>query len=115
MQMYYGVTLEISSMAGDVYLNHLLGFVVEAPAILGTIFAVSRMGRRSSAAALLVGGEGGYSCSCPSCRSAATCFTKMLRCGMLPGPAASGQEYVWNEDVCWLVWLQEELHALSAG
>ena len=56
MQMYYGVTLEISSMSGNVYLNQFLGFVVEAPAILGTIFAVGRMGRRSIAAALLLEG-----------------------------------------------------------
>ncbi|CAL5219317.1 g1126 [Coccomyxa viridis] len=58
--MYYGVTLEVTSMRGDVYLNHFLGFVVEAPAILGTIFAVSRVGRRSCAAALLL--EGGAAC-----------------------------------------------------
>ncbi len=57
VQMYYGVTLEVTSMRGDVYLNHFLGFVVEAPAILGTIFAVSRVGRRSCAAALLLEGE----------------------------------------------------------
>lgn len=54
--MYYGVTLEICSMSGNVYLNQFLGFVVEAPAILGTIFAVGRMGRRSIAAALLLEG-----------------------------------------------------------
>ena len=55
--MYYGVTLEVTSMRGDVYLNHFLGFVVEAPAILGTILAVGRVGRRSCAAALLLEGE----------------------------------------------------------
>ena len=57
VQMYYGMTLEISSMRGNVYLNQFLGFVIEAPAIFGTIFAVSRVGRRSSAAALLLEGE----------------------------------------------------------
>ena len=56
MQLYYGVTLEISSMSGNVYLNQFLGFVVEAPAILGTMLAVSRLGRRSTAAALLLEG-----------------------------------------------------------
>ena len=56
VQLYYGVTLEISSMSGNVYLNQFLGFVVEAPAVLGTTFAVGRMGRRSIAAALLLEG-----------------------------------------------------------
>ncbi len=46
-------------MRGDVYLNHFLGFVVEAPAILGTIFAVGRVGRRSCSAVLLLEGEQG--------------------------------------------------------
>ncbi len=66
MQMYYGVTLEVSSMRGNVYLNHFLGFIVEAPAILGTMFAVSRVGRRSSAAALLLEGESSCWWLCPS-------------------------------------------------
>ena len=56
VQLYYGVTLEISSMNGNIYLNQFLGFVVEAPAILGTMFAVGRMGRRSITAALLLEG-----------------------------------------------------------
>ena len=56
VQMYYGVTLATSSFSGDVYLNQFLGFVVEAPAILGTMFAIGRIGRRSTAAALLLEG-----------------------------------------------------------
>lgn len=56
VQMYYGVTLEISSMSGDMFLNQFLGFVVEAPAILGTMFAIGRLGRRTTAAALLLEG-----------------------------------------------------------
>ena len=57
MQMYYGVTLETSAFSGNVYLNQFLGFIVEAPAILGTMFAIGRIGRRSTAAALLLEGN----------------------------------------------------------
>ncbi len=54
--MYYGITLETSSFSGDLSLNQFLGFVVEAPAILGTILAIGRVGRRSTASALLLEG-----------------------------------------------------------
>lgn len=64
--MYYGVTLEISSMSGNVYLNQFLGFVVEAPAILGTMLAVSRVGRKSTAAALLLEGTAKLMTQCHS-------------------------------------------------
>jgi hypothetical protein len=56
VQLYYGVTLLISSMDGNPYLNQFLGFVFEAPAILATAFAIERLGRRSTAAALLLQG-----------------------------------------------------------
>ncbi len=57
IQAYYGVTLLIGSMSGDLYLNQLLGFLVEAPAIAATTLAIGRLGRRSTAAFLLLQGK----------------------------------------------------------
>ena len=51
------MTLLIGSMSGDLYLNQLLGFLVEAPAIAATTLAIGRLGRRSTAAFLLLQGE----------------------------------------------------------
>jgi hypothetical protein len=56
LQAYYGVTLLIGSMAGDPYVNQLLGFLVEAPTIAATTLAIGRLGRRSTAAFLLLQG-----------------------------------------------------------
>ena len=57
MQMYYGVTLLISYMEGDPFLNQFLGFALEAPALLAATLAMGRLGRRSTAVALMLQGE----------------------------------------------------------
>ena len=53
---YYGVTLLISYMEGDAYINQFLGFALEAPALLAATLSMARLGRRSTAVVLMLQG-----------------------------------------------------------
>ena len=78
LQGYYGVTLLIGSMEGNPYLNQFLGFIVEPPAILATTLAIERVGRRYTAAALLLQGEGNCELMTSSCFCKHLCITAGL-------------------------------------
>ncbi|CAE1310972.1 SLC22A15 [Acanthosepion pharaonis] len=44
--VYYGLTLNVGVLAGNVYLNLFLNSLIEIPAILFSVFFVDRFGRR---------------------------------------------------------------------
>ncbi len=60
LQAYYGLSLAMNDLAGSVYLNQFLGFVVEFPAYLLVILVIDRLGRRFAISWSMLIGE------CPS-------------------------------------------------
>ena len=62
LQAYYGLSLAMNDLAGSVYLNQFLGFVVEFPAYLLVILVIDRLGRRFAISWSMLIGEGAAMC-----------------------------------------------------
>ena len=63
LQAYYGLSLAMNDLAGSVYLNQFLGFVVEFPAYLLVILVIDRLGRRFAISWSMLIGEGLWPCA----------------------------------------------------
>ena len=63
LQAYYGLSLAMNDLAGSVYLNQFLGFVVEFPAYLLVILVIDRLGRRFAISWSMLIGEGFWRCA----------------------------------------------------
>ena len=80
LQAYYGLSLAMNDLAGSVYLNQFLGFVVEFPAYLLVILVIDRLGRRFAISWSMLIGEGPGMCRLGMCRLGSLA-------GSLPSPS----------------------------
>ena len=58
--VYYGLALNVKNLGGSLYINFVLGSLIELPSFVTTQFLLSRLGRRLTLFVLLIGGS--FSC-----------------------------------------------------